>query len=58
MEKEDTISVQWLQGDVETSYSLVNNNNCNSLTLKKGIYFNKFKAGKAAWKQIETRKPI
>ena len=27
MEKEDTISVQWAQGDVETSYSLLNNNN-------------------------------
>ena len=27
MEKEDTISVQWAQEDVETSYSLVNNNN-------------------------------
>jgi len=27
MEKEDTISVQWAQEHVETSYSLVNNNN-------------------------------
>ena len=27
MEKEDTISVQWAQEDVETSYSLLNNNN-------------------------------
>ena len=26
MEKEDTISVQWAQEDVETSYSLLNNN--------------------------------
>ena len=25
MEKEDTVSVQWAQEDVETSYSLVNN---------------------------------
>jgi hypothetical protein len=30
MEKEDTISVQWAQGDVETSYSLLNNNNNNN----------------------------
>jgi hypothetical protein len=29
MEKEDTISVQWAQEDVETSYSLLNNNNNN-----------------------------
>ena len=27
MEKEDTVSVQWAQEDVETLYSLVNNNN-------------------------------
>jgi len=27
MEKEDTISVQWAQEGVETSYSLLNNNN-------------------------------
>jgi len=27
MEKEDYISVQWAQEDVETSYSLLNNNN-------------------------------
>jgi hypothetical protein len=27
MEKEDTISVQWAQEDVETSYNLLNNNN-------------------------------
>ena len=27
MEKEDTVSVQWAQEDVETSYSLLNNNN-------------------------------
>jgi hypothetical protein len=27
MEKEDTISVQWAQEDVETSYNLRNNNN-------------------------------
>ena len=27
MEKEDTISVQWAQEDVETSYSLPNNKN-------------------------------
>ena len=26
MEKEDTISVQWAQKDVDTSYSLLNNN--------------------------------
>ena len=26
MEKEDTISVQWAQEDVETSYNLLNNN--------------------------------
>ena len=26
MEKEDTVSVQWAQEDVETSYSLLNNN--------------------------------
>ena len=26
MEKEDTVSVQWAQEDVETSYSLINNN--------------------------------
>jgi len=26
MEKKDTISVQWAQEDVETSYSLLNNN--------------------------------
>ena len=29
MEKEDTVRVQWAQEDVETSYSLVNNNNNN-----------------------------
>ena len=28
MEKEDTISVQWAQEGVETSYSLLNNNMC------------------------------
>ena len=27
MEKEDIISVQWAQEDVETSYNLLNNNN-------------------------------
>jgi hypothetical protein len=27
VEKEDYISVQWAQEDVETSYSLLNNNN-------------------------------
>ena len=27
MEKEDTISVQWAQEDVETSYNLLNSNN-------------------------------
>jgi len=27
MEKEDTVSVQWAQENVETSYSLLNNNN-------------------------------
>jgi hypothetical protein len=27
MEKEDTISVQWAQEDVETSYNVLNNNN-------------------------------
>ena len=27
MEKEDTVSVQWAQEDVETSYSLLNNKN-------------------------------
>jgi hypothetical protein len=27
VEKEDTISVQWAQEDVETSYNLLNNNN-------------------------------
>jgi hypothetical protein len=27
MEKEDTISVQWAQEDVEASYNLLNNNN-------------------------------
>ena len=26
MEKEDTVSVQWAQEDVETSYSLLNDN--------------------------------
>jgi len=26
MEKEDTISIQWEQEDVETSYNLLNNN--------------------------------
>ena len=31
MEKEDIISVQWAQEDVETSYSLVNNNKWLSL---------------------------
>ena len=30
MEKEDTISVQWEQEDVETSYSLINSNNDNN----------------------------
>ena len=30
METEDTVSVQWAQGDVETSYSLLNNNNNNN----------------------------
>jgi len=30
MEKEDTVSVQWAQEDVGTSYSLVNNNNNNN----------------------------
>jgi hypothetical protein len=27
MEKEDTVSVQWAQEDVETPYSLLDNNN-------------------------------
>ena len=30
MEKEDIISVQWAQEDVETSYSLLNNSNNNN----------------------------
>jgi hypothetical protein len=30
MEKEDTVSVQWAQEDVETSYNLLNNNNNNN----------------------------
>jgi hypothetical protein len=33
MEKEDTISVQWAQEDVETSYSLLNNNNISLYTM-------------------------
>jgi hypothetical protein len=32
MEKEDTISVQWAQEDVETLYSLLNNNKYTSPT--------------------------
>jgi hypothetical protein len=31
MGKEDTVSVQWAQEDVETSYSLLNNNNNNNV---------------------------
>jgi hypothetical protein len=30
MGKEDTVSVQWAQGDVETSYSVLNSNNNNN----------------------------
>jgi hypothetical protein len=30
MEKEDTVSVQWAQEGVETSYNLLNNNNNNN----------------------------
>ena len=33
MEKEDTVSVQWAQEDVETSYSLINNNNFHAVHL-------------------------
>ena len=43
MEKEDTISVQWKQEDLETSYSLVNNNNNNILSvffpLQNAVFF-------------------
>jgi hypothetical protein len=38
MEKEDTISVQWAQEDVETSYRLVNNNNAIKLTQSLFMY--------------------
>jgi hypothetical protein len=37
MEKEDTISVQWAQEDVETSYNLINNNNNNIKNVEKYI---------------------
>jgi hypothetical protein len=33
MEKEDTISVQWAQEDVETSCNLLNNNNISIVNL-------------------------
>jgi hypothetical protein len=39
MEKEDTISVQWAQEDVETSYSLLNNNNNSANYLIFLIFF-------------------
>jgi len=35
MEKEDTISVQWAQEDVETSCSLLNSNNNNNVEGKR-----------------------
>jgi hypothetical protein len=38
MEKEDTISVQWAQEDVETSYNLLNNNNNNILRFMADTY--------------------
>jgi len=33
MEKEDTISVQWAKESVETSYSLLNNNNYKEISI-------------------------
>jgi hypothetical protein len=35
MEKEDIISVQWAQEDVETSYNLLNNNEGMMLVMEK-----------------------
>jgi len=39
MEEEYNIIVKWAQEDVETSYSLLNNNNNNLITKSLGLYF-------------------
>jgi hypothetical protein len=39
MEKEDTLSVHWAQEDVETSYSLLNNNITGIVIRKRGIVY-------------------
>jgi hypothetical protein len=45
MEKEDTISVQWAQEDVETSYNLLNNNNYLE-SRSRGISYMKYINGR------------
>jgi hypothetical protein len=50
MEKEDTISVQWAQEDVEKSYNLLNNNSTNICTeyFKRGMYSPFFSSSKCS----------